>query len=125
MGKSKPQHRIPQFPNLVFSDESFTQAFVNNEMCGTARTKMFDLLAKINTYGTNTNVLGKHVEHTKRSSKLIELKFKGRSKTEWRFLFKHLGDGQYAFIHFFLKKDKLIRERDFEAGERIAKREGW
>jgi len=124
VGKSKPQHRIRPFPNLVFSDEAFRNGVQSTKMCGVAKRKMFELLSAVNEHGTNKDYLGKSVEHTGRS-KLIELKFKGSSKSEWRFLFKRLETGEYAFMHFFLKKDEKIRKQDFAAAVRIAKREGW
>jgi len=117
------KHRIQQYPNLVFSDEAL-EGFQDPDVCPDAVHKMYEALGRLDAYGTDKQYLGKRIENTKRSG-LWELKAKGRSKTEWRFLFKHISNSNYALLYFFLKKDELIKERYFASAERIAKREGW
>jgi len=116
-------YRIQQQGNLVFSEEAF-QFNKSPEVCQDALRKIYEALTLLNQHGTERDYLGKRIKFTKRSG-LWELRIKGKSKTEWRFLFKHLSDSEYALLHFFLKKDEKIKERDFAAAERIAEREGW
>ncbi|MFK4343614.1 MULTISPECIES: type II toxin-antitoxin system RelE/ParE family toxin [unclassified Paenibacillus] len=117
-------HRIQQYKNLVFSEEAFLNGIANQNVCPDARRKIFEALALLDSHGTDKNYLGKKIQNTKRSG-FWELKVKGQSKTEWRFLFKHLSGSEYAIIHFFIKKDEKIRKRDITTAERITAREGW
>ncbi|AOZ94900.1 type II toxin-antitoxin system RelE/ParE family toxin [Paenibacillus crassostreae] len=118
-------HRIQQYPKIVLSNEAFNSAIQDYDVCSNTRRKIFEVIGLLNAHGTNKTYLGKKIENTKRSN-LWELKIKGASKTEWRFLFKRIsGSDEYALLHFFLKKDEKIRDRDFATAERIAVREGW
>ncbi|MFD1884978.1 type II toxin-antitoxin system RelE/ParE family toxin [Paenibacillus wenxiniae] len=117
-------YRIQQFQNLLFSQEAFQLIQGNSDVPKKVQLKMLEGFGLLNMHGTDKDFLGNKIENTKRS-KIWELKIKGPSKTEWRVLFKHIGHGEYAMLHFFLKKDEKIQERDFDAAKRICVREGW
>lgn len=116
--------QIQQFPNLFFADEPLDEWTQNSEICEGAQRKILEAFHYLNAYGTNKSYLGKKIEKTKRDG-IWELKIKGSSKREWRFLFKHIGGSEYGIVHFFLKKDEAIKKQDMKTAARIAGREGW
>lgn len=116
--------RIQQFQSLVFSQEVFEALFTDHDRSPQDQAKLLEALSLLNDYGTQKDYLGSRIKHTKRDG-LWELRVKGSSKTEWRVLFKHLGNSSYGLLHLFLKKDSKIQKRDFETANRIADREGW
>lgn len=113
------------YPNLLFSPQVFQDALLRNNlsMCNSAKQKMFEMISLINDYGTDKDYLGKKIEYVSRYD-LWEVKWKGSSKTEWRFLIRHISNGQYAVLYCFLKKDEKIPNRIFELACRIADNEG-
>ncbi|MBD8497891.1 type II toxin-antitoxin system RelE/ParE family toxin [Paenibacillus arenosi] len=116
--------QIQQFPNLVYSEEALDKWTRNPDICQNAQRKIVEAFTYLNAYGTDYNYLGKRITNTKRDG-IWELKIKGKSKMEWRFLFKHVAGSEYAILHFFLKKDEAIRKQDMDTAARIAAREGW
>ncbi|WP_405117638.1 type II toxin-antitoxin system RelE/ParE family toxin [Paenibacillus sp. FSL H8-0317] len=117
-------HQIQPFSNLFFADEPLKEWTQNSEICDDAQRKILEAFGLLNAYGTDKSYLGKKIENTKRDG-IWELKIKGSSKREWRFLFKHIGGSEYGIVHFFLKKNEAIKKQDMKKAVRIADREGW
>jgi hypothetical protein len=121
------KYALTQFPNLEFATEAFEEG-VQGKLPIQVKEKMLEALAFLNEFGTNPAYSGKRIENTGRE-KIWELKIKGPSKTEWRFLFKKIKNAEtpncYGLLYFFLKQDESITDREFRAAIRIAKREGW
>lgn len=122
-------YTMRQYPSLIFSKEAF-EGPKKYKLSEKTRRNIFEALDWLNEYGTDPDFTGKKISNTGRNQ-LWELRIKGESKTEWRFLFKRIPNPEnpeqpkYAIIHFFQKKTKAIEKRDFDAALRIAKREGW
>lgn len=125
MGK----HSFIQYPSLVFADESNLSElnFPNKSV----QLKILEALAMLDLHGTQSGFMGKKVENTGRL-RIWELKVKGPSKTEWRFLFKRIpsisddpSTHRYGLLNFFQKTTEEISKRDFDSAVRIANREGW
>lgn len=118
--------QIKQFPNLYFSVEAFE--FLIDKKTDFGKNEVLDRLKYLNEFGANPSYLGKNLSKTNRTG-IKELKGKGPSKTEWRFLFKKISNGvspaQYGLMIGFIKKDQKLKKKDLDTAERIAKREGW
>jgi phage-related protein len=121
------KHILQQYSNLVLANEAFKDA-LDLRLSKTVRQNILDALLWLNKYGTDREYMGKRIENMGRK-KIWELKIKGDSKTEWRFLFKKVPTSTnpptYALLNFFQKTDEQISDRDFNTAVRIAKREGW
>ena len=119
--------RTPQYPKLELSEE-FVKKLDHKEVPEKVRLKVLEALLALNTHGTNKEYLKPDVEKTHRK-KILEMKFKGPAKTEWRILFQKITtdqrDANYGIMTFFLKKTQKLRKQDLDAAERIAEREGW
>lgn len=118
--------QIKQFPNLYFSVEALD--FLRNTKCDSLNNDMLLALSYLDEFGANPNYLNKRLCQTNRTG-VKELKGKGPSKTEWRFLFKKISKGvtpaKYGLMIGFIKKDKKLKKKDLDTAERIAKREGY
>lgn len=118
--------QIKQFPNLYFSVE--TLEFLSSKKIDFGKDDILHRLNYLNEFGANPNFLGKYLCKTSRTG-VKELKGKGPSKTEWRFLFKKISKGEspakYGVMIGFIKKDEKLKKKDLDTAERIAKREGW
>lgn len=121
MGKK----RITQYPNLVFVEAVLAMINAPSEE---VKVKVRESLFLLNANGTNNDYLQGRIEMTHRD-KIWEMKFKDKSKTEWRILFKKISHKtnppQYALLHMFRKTTKPITKRDLDTAERVAKREGF
>lgn len=116
--------QIAQFPNLYFSVEAIE--FLRGIKDAALKKDILTALAYLDEFGANPNYLGKRLCQTSRTG-VKELKGKGPSKTEWRFLFKKISKGvspaKYGLMIGFIKKDKKLKKKDLDTAERIAKRE--
>ncbi|MGH0860449.1 type II toxin-antitoxin system RelE/ParE family toxin [Bacillus pacificus] len=117
--------RIVQYPNLVFVTAVLRMLNAPSEE---AKRKMLESFRLLNDNGTNDEYLQGRIEKTHRGD-IWEMKFKDKSKTEWRILFKKISHKtnppQYALLHMFRKTTKAITKRDLDTAERVAKREGF
>jgi phage-related protein len=118
---------IRQYPNLVFTGE-VTKGFKNKSLSEQVKREMLETLHLLNDNGTNDEYLGKRIEMTHRS-KIWEMKFKDKSSTEWRILFKKISrkkqPAEYGVINLFRKTTPKLTKRDLDTAEVIATREGW
>lgn len=118
---------IRQYPNLVFTGE-VTKGLKKLPLSEQVRQDMRDALDRLNLYGTNDDFLGKRIEMTHRP-KIWEMKFKDKSNTEWRILFKKISrkkqPAEYGLLTLFRKTTPKLTKRDLDTAEEIAKREGW
>lgn len=119
--------RILQYPNLAVTGE--VQKGLNHKsLSKEVKTDILETLFLLNENGTNDDFLGKRIEKTHRY-KIWEMKFKDKSNTEWRILFKkiskHKKPAEYGLINMFMKTTPKLTKRDLDTAERIAKREGW
>ncbi|TCW44871.1 phage derived Gp49-like protein DUF891 [Bacillus thuringiensis] len=121
MGKA----RITQYPNLVFVESVLEML---NAPSKEVKRKVSESLFLLNAHGTNNDYLQGRIEKTHRD-RIWEMKFKDKSKTEWRILFKKISSKtnppQYVLLHMFRKTTKPITKRDLDTAERVAKREGF
>jgi phage-related protein len=118
---------IRQYPNLVFTGE-VKEALSDKSLSDGVKKEILEMLHLLNAHGNNNDYLGKRVEKTHRY-KIWEMKFKDKSKTEWRIFFKkiskNVNPSQYGVIDMIRKTTPKLTKRDLDAAERIAKREGW
>ncbi len=118
--------QIKQFPNLYFSVEALD--FLRNTKCDSLKNDMLLALSYLDAFGADPNHLNKRLCQTNRTG-VKELKGKGPSKTEWRFLFKKISKGvspaKYGLMLGFIKKDEKLKKKDLDTAERIAKGEGY
>ena len=118
---------IQQYPNLVFTGE-VNDGLKSKSLSDKTKIKILETLHLLNDNGTNEDYLNKCIERTHRE-KIWEMKFKDKSKTEWRILFKKISHNtqpaNYAVLTFFRKTTPKLTSRDLDTAERIARREGW
>lgn len=118
---------IQQYPNLELSEE-LIDALRSKNVPEKVRLKVLEAFLALNDHGTDKNYLKPDIEKTYRG-KILEMKFKGPSKTEWRILFKRISKNEnppkYGLMNLFKKDTEKLRKQDLDAAERIAKREGW
>lgn len=119
------KHIFAEFPNLLLSDQVYGFiASSHKNMDEDAKRKMFERMNHLNEIGFSG---GGHkvYEKTKRYD-LWEVKWKGKNRTEWRFLVKRIpGTDKYFISYAFLKKSEAIKERDFKTAIKITKNEGF
>jgi hypothetical protein len=118
---------IQQYPNLVLTVETEV-GLGSKALSEEVRREMLETFYLLDRNGTNDDFLGKRIEKTHRY-KIWEMKFKDKSSTEWRILFKKISHkkqpAQYGLINLFRKTTPKLTKRDLDTAERIAKREGW
>lgn len=118
---------IRQYPNLVFTGE-VKKGLGNKSLSEQVKREILEQLHLLNDYGTNDDFLGKRIEITHRY-KIWEMKFKDKSKTEWRILFKKISRNEqpakYGLLNIIRKTTPKLTKRDLDTAEGIAKREGW
>lgn len=118
---------IRQYPNLVFTGE-VKKGLGNKVLSEQVRKEILETLFLLDKNGTNNDYLSKRIEMTHRN-KIWEMKFKDKSATEWRILFKKISrntkPAQYALLNIIRKTTPKLIKRDLDAAEGIAKREGW
>lgn len=118
---------IQQYPNLVFTGE-VKKGLAIQSLSEQVRREILETLFLLNKNGTNNDFLKKRIEKTHRD-KIWEMKFKDKSKTEWRILFKKISrntnPATYGILDMIRKTTPKLTKQDLDAAERIAKREGW
>ncbi|WP_125123557.1 type II toxin-antitoxin system RelE/ParE family toxin [Bacillus amyloliquefaciens] len=123
---SHPIH-IPEYPNLLLTKETF-DGLGNKSLSEEAKKEILESFFLLSSYGTNIDLIGKRIKKTHRKG-IWELKFKDKSKTEWRILFKKISRNEkpakYGLLNMFRKTTQKLTKRDLDAAERIARREGW
>ncbi|MGG3272349.1 type II toxin-antitoxin system RelE/ParE family toxin [Priestia aryabhattai] len=119
---------ILRYPNLVLTKET-VKGLGDKSMSKGVKIEVHKFLDLLNEYGNNHNHLNKRTEKTYSKHDIWEMKFKDKSNTEWRILFKKISKktkpAQYALLTMFKKKTKKLSKQDLDKAEQIAKREGW
>ncbi|AMK71535.1 hypothetical protein CJZ71_17540 [Bacillus subtilis] len=118
---------IPQYPNLLLTKET-VNGLGNKSLSAEVKKEILESFNLLSSYGTNDDFIGKRVKKTHRKD-IWEMKFKDRSKTEWRIFFKKISRNErpakYGLLNMIRKTTQKLNKRDLDAAERIAKREGW
>lgn len=120
---------IGEFPNLLLDDKVLSKM---DELKESDKSAALTALGQLDVYGTlHPAVTIEPLEPKKKYSPIKELKLK-IEKQEFRFLIlkipkKHSdsSNAKYAVLHSFIKKTKVIREKDKDFALGIKKREGY
>ncbi|YBV93572.1 type II toxin-antitoxin system RelE/ParE family toxin (plasmid) [Bacillus sp. PK9-021] len=114
-----------EFPNLLLSKEVYDTLLTDKKLIRNEKLvrKVYSSLDTLNDFGTDMDF---------HPAGNIEPKGDGwwclrirHQKDYWRIMFRKADSEKYGLIVMFLKKENKISKKNWEAANRVARREGW
>jgi len=118
-------HQFEEYQNLLLSEEMWNTIHTDKTLTRNEKLmgKLASALDSLNDFGTD------FAYHPRGNLESLgngwwSLRIR-HQKDYWRIMFRKADSTKYGLVLMYLKKENKITKRNWDAAERIAKREGW
>jgi|SRR5690606_5031745 len=118
-------YKSEEHPNLLFSEEVLDTIHTNSRIQHNPKLlrKIAVALDKLNDFGTDPDYHPRgNLENLGNGWWSLRIRFQN---DYWRIMFRKASSTKYGLAIMYLKKENKISKQNWDAANRVAKREGW